>query len=46
MLSVSFDWVAVVAMLISIVLPAATFEVDSLNSPTTRPFPRGVSNMD
>jgi hypothetical protein len=45
MLSVSVDVMAVVAMLVSIVSGVSTIEVDSLNSPTTRPSPSGNTNM-
>jgi hypothetical protein len=41
MLSVSFNVAQVVAMLVGIVLPGNHKEVDSLNSPTTRPIPGG-----
>ena len=41
MLSVSFDLAVLAAMLFGIVLPANPKEVDSLNSPTTRPIPGG-----
>ena len=43
MLSVSFDLALVAAMLIGIVLPGNRKEVDSLNSPTTRPIPGGFN---
>jgi hypothetical protein len=45
MLSVSFNLAQVAAMLIGIVLPGNPKEVDSLNSPTTRPIPSGVSEV-
>ena len=45
MLSVSFDLAALAAMLISIVSPGALNGVDSLNSPTTRPIPGGITHL-
>lgn len=45
MLSVSFDLALVAAMLIGIVLPGNRKEVDSLNSPTTRPIPGGFNQV-
>lgn len=45
MLSVSFDLALVAAMLIGIVLPGNPNEVDSLNSPTTRPIPGGLEEV-
>lgn len=45
MLSVSFNLAQVAAMLIGIVLPGNPKEVDSLNSPTTRPIPGGKHDL-
>ena len=45
MLSVSFDLAVLAAMLFGIVLPANLKEVDSLNSPTTRPIPGGYLHL-
>jgi len=45
MLSVSFDLAVFGAMLFGIVLPANPKEVDSLNSPTTRPIPGGKHDL-
>lgn len=45
MLNVSFDLAVLAAMLFGIVLPANLKEVDSLNSPTTRPIPGGRHDL-
>ena len=45
MLSVSLNVAAVAAMLIGIFGPANLEEVDSLNSPTARPIPHGITEM-
>ena len=45
MLSVSFDLAVVAAMLIGIFVTGRPTEVDSLNSPTTRPIPCGSEEV-
>jgi hypothetical protein len=45
MLNVSFNLAAVAAMLLGIVEPGHRIEVDSLNSPTTRPIPGGSGDL-
>ena len=46
MLRVNSKSVPVVAMLVSIVLAEVNVAVDTPNSPTTQPFPGGLSDME
>jgi hypothetical protein len=45
MLSVAFDLARVAILLISMVAPAILNELDSLNGPTLRPFPKGGKDL-
>lgn len=42
MLSVSLSLAAVIATLVGVIWPGSPEELDSLNSPTAWPFPRGL----
>ena len=44
-LDVSFNLVALAALLFSIVAPGCPIELDSLNSPTPGPIPGGLPDM-